>query len=114
MAVISKVALDLNVYQSISWLSMAAGDTGEVHSSANHADRSVQAVGTFSGGTLSFEGSNDGVNWATLTNLQGDPIAFVAAGLQQISELTRYVRPSRAGGTGSNIDVYFIGKQVLK
>lgn len=37
-----------------------------------YADRSVQVVGTFgAGGSITFQGSNDGTNWAALNTAQG-------------------------------------------
>lgn len=71
------------------------------------ADRSVQVVGTFGGGTITIEGSNDGSNWATLTDPQGNNLAITSAKIEQISEMTLYVRPKPSVGTGMNIDVIF-------
>ncbi len=75
-------------------------------------DRSVQAVGTFDSATVVMQGSNDGTNWVTLTDPLGNAISFTATGLKQISELTRYIRPSTSGGGGSqDIDVHLLAKR---
>jgi len=71
------------------------------------ADRSVQVVGTFNGGTVAIQGSNNGVDWATLTDPQGNSLSVTSARLEQIQELTRYIRPSLTG-TGMDIDVFFL------
>jgi hypothetical protein len=62
------------------------------------ADRSIQFAGTPSGATLLCEGSNDGVNWATLNDPLGVPISLLTVGVRQILELTLKVRPRISGG----------------
>ena len=71
------------------------------------ADRSVQVAGTFNAGTLTIEGSNDGTNWAALTDPQGNALAITAAKIEQLSEITRYVRPRVTAGTGVNLNITF-------
>lgn len=73
-----------------------------------YADRSVQVVGTFNGGTLTVEGSNDGTNWVVLTDPQGNNLTITAARLEQIQELTRFIRPRVSAGTGVDLDVFFV------
>lgn len=71
--------------------------------------KSVQFVGTFDGGTIILEGSNDGVNYHTLTDPQGNAISKTAAGLEEIEETTRYIRPRcTVAGAGTDIDVHMI------
>jgi hypothetical protein len=61
---------------------------------AQWADRSAHFVGTWAGGTVVWEGSNDGgVNWFTLTDAQAVAISKTADGLEQIVEVTEYARP---------------------
>lgn len=69
------------------------------------ADRSIQVSGTFNAGTLTIEGSNDGTNWAVLTDPQGNNLAITAAKIEQVSEITRYVRPRVTAGTGVTLNV---------
>lgn len=59
----------------------------------NHADRSVQVLGTFDSGTIVFEGTNDGTNYYTLNDATGSPLSFTTAGLKEVLELTALVRP---------------------
>lgn len=68
-------------------------DDGAPINMAQWADRSVQFVGTWGGGTVLFEGSNDGTNYATLTDAQTSAISKTADGLEQVIELTRLARP---------------------
>lgn len=84
-----------------SWPALAAGEAGEPFEIAQFSDRSIQIAGTFGGATVTFEGSNDGVGYHTLSDPAGLPLSFSAAGLKAVAELTRWVRPKVAGGDGS-------------
>jgi hypothetical protein len=74
------------------------------------SDRSVQVAGT--GGTglnVPIEGSNDGTNWVTLKDPFSNPIVFTAAGLAQVTEISRFIRPRIAGGDGTtNVNVTIV------
>lgn len=85
---------------------------GEPAEKAGYAIRSVQVTGTFGvGGTISLQGSNDGTNYVALNDSQGDAITLTAAGLVDIQELTRYIRPFVSAGDGTtDLDVYVFMK----
>lgn len=88
----------------------AAGTPVEMPGSS---DRSVQIDGTFDSATVVLQGSNDGTNWFTLTDPQGNAISKTSAALEMISELTRYIRPSTSGGSGSqSVNVRVLMKKV--
>ena len=58
------------------------------------ADRSIQFAGTWGGGTIVWEGSNDGgTTYFTLTDAQTTAISKTADALEQIVEVTEYARP---------------------
>lgn len=76
----------------IQW-TLTGTDDGAPVNMAQWADRSVQMVGTWGGGTVVFEGSNDGTNFATLTDAQTTAISKTADALEQVVELTRLARP---------------------
>lgn len=59
-----------------------------------HSDRSVQFAGTFNGVTVVLEGSNDGVNYKTLTDAAGGALSATVAALKQVTEAPLYVRPN--------------------
>jgi hypothetical protein len=81
---------------------MPNGNDGEPFQNPGSADRSVQVTGTFgAGGTVVLEGSNDGTNYRTLTDPQGNALSFTSAGLEAIQEITRYVRPRVTAGDGT-------------
>lgn len=95
----------------ITWSSLAAGDDGQPFSVGQFADRTVQVVGTITGGNITIQGSLDGANWHTLTDPQGNPLVFTAAGLEAVTELTYFIRPLASGGlTGSGVGVILAAK----
>lgn len=84
-----------------TWTPLAQGDDGSPCSLAQYADRSVQVAGTFGGATLRVEGSNDGTNWATLTDPQGNELLITGAKIEMVTEVTLYIRPVVVGGGGT-------------
>ena len=88
---------------TVSWGPMVNGDTGApISSMFAYADRSVQVEGTFgSGGTVAFEGSNDQVNYRTLTSPQGTNLTIIMASLVAIVEMATAYRPHVTGGDGT-------------
>ena len=93
----------------VRWLQLsgATSDTGSAFEMPTWADRSVQVVGTFSGTTITIQGSNDNQNWVTLTDTAAGALTFTSTGLRQILQVTRYIRPSASAGTGL-LDVYLL------
>lgn len=86
----------------VTWPDMANGDDGTPVDMAQWADRSVQVVGTpGAGGNLRIEGSNNEVNYNTLSDLQGDAMDFTAAGIKAVAEVTQKVRPRVTAGDGA-------------
>lgn len=78
-----------------------------------NGDRSIQLVGASGAGgfnscTVTIEGSNDGgTTYATLTDPLGNSLAFTAAGIKQISEVTRHLRAKVTTGTaGTDLRAY--------
>jgi hypothetical protein len=107
-----EIASDRSVIK-FSWAGLTTTNRdGEPIKFTEYADRSVQAVGTFSAGSPSvgWEGSNDGgTTWSALTDESGNTIAFAAAGLEGVSAITELARPYLTGGDGStDVDVHVI------
>lgn len=70
------------------------------------ADRTVHITGTFGSATVVIQGSNNGTDWVTLADPQGNALSKTAAAIESILELTRYLRVSTSGGDGTqDIDV---------
>lgn len=86
----------------VTWTGLLNGDDGSPFEAYDFGDQSIQFGGTFgTGGTIVWEGSNDGVTYFTLTDVQTTAISKTAAALEQVTEATRYVRPRVTGGDGS-------------
>ena len=66
-------------------------------------DFSFQLKGTFDSATAVLEGSNDGTNFLTLTDLDGGAMSFTADPTAMLvpREPCRYYRVSTSGGGGS-------------
>jgi hypothetical protein len=98
----------------ISWTGLLNGDTGvPVEMPGSHI-RSVQILGMFGvGGTIVLEGSNDGTNYVTLTDPQGNAISKTSAGIEQVQEATRFIRPRvTAGDLDTSLSVYTLVKRI--
>lgn len=61
-----------------------------------------QVNGTFGGGTVLVEGSNNGTNWYTLNDQSNSPVSFSAAGLKTVRDQPLYIRPRLNGGDGTS------------
>lgn len=111
-ATISRTGANLGI-RSVAWDAMATGDDGTPVEMPDMPDRSIQVTGTFSGSTVTIQGSNDAsspTNWFTLTAPSGLPLTFTAAGLSQVLEITNFVRPVVTAGTGSAFLVRMVAR----
>jgi len=90
---------DPTVVYSWSPMTQIGADTGQPLSGMGWSDRSFQAEGTFgAGGSITVEGSNDGVNWHILHDPFSVPISITVGGLTQVTEISRFIRPRVVGG----------------
>ena len=88
--------------QTTAWGPMLNGDVGLPLQNFGGSDRSIQVTGTFgAGGTMLVEGSNDGTNYYTLVDHQGNALSITAAGLKSIDQAVAYVRPRVSAGDGT-------------
>lgn len=103
--VISPIPSAYRVSWSVSWSDLANTDTGTPLENPASFIRSVQISGTFGvGGSVSIEGSNDGVNWLTLTNPRGVALTFTSPRIETIEQVVRFVRPNvTAGDVSTNL-----------
>ena len=65
----------------------------------------MQAVGTFGGGTVKLQGSNDNTNWVDLNDVTGTAIGLTGTGGAEFTTSALYIRPIITGGTGDDVDV---------
>ena len=90
----------------VLWETMGNADSGTPIPTEDFTVASFQAVGTWGSATLVIQGSNDGTNWATLENNQGDALSVTADAFDSIGEMPRLIRPTTSGGSGTDVDVY--------
>lgn len=88
-----------------TWAAIGDADTCTAIPMSGASDRSVQFSGTFASATVLLNGSNDGTNYIVLTDPQGNAISKTSASIEQIMELTRFIKPSTSGGSGSAVTV---------
>jgi hypothetical protein len=80
----------------------ANGDTGAPIGQHDFIDRVIQFSGTWgAGGTAVWEGSNDGVNYQTLVDPNGNAISLTANGMKQCAYTPLYSRPHITAGDGT-------------
>ena len=91
-----------------SWADLATGDVGAGVPIAYAAALSCQQFGTFGGGTVTWQGSNDNTNWHPMTQQGGSGgggggggtnMAYTTASLHLAQENPAWVRPVVTGGT---------------
>lgn len=86
----------------VVWSGLLNGDDGNPFELFDYADYTVQVGGTFgAGGTIVFQGSNDGATWFTLNDVQASAISKTSAAIEQVAEAPRYVRPAVTAGDGT-------------
>lgn len=86
-----------------TWYAMANGDSGAPIRVPHFPGKTLQITGTFGvGGNVVIEGSNDGTNWATLTDLAGAALGTItSAGIKTVRENPWYIRPRVSAGDGT-------------
>ena len=89
----------------VSWADLATNDVGAGVPIPYAADLSCQVSGTFGGGTVTWQGSNDGTNWHPMTQRGGTTnMAFTSAAVHTANENPAFVRPAVTAGTSVAID----------
>jgi hypothetical protein len=86
----------------VTWTGLLNTDDGAPADWVDYSDRCFQVTGTFgAGGSVTIQGSNDGTNWASLADPQGNALVFTSQRIEQALELPRYVRPLVTAGDGT-------------
>lgn len=93
-----------------TWTALPSAAPGPSIQGPGWTDRSVQVTGTFgAGGTVTLQGSNDGINWFTLHDPFSNLLSFTSAGLAEVTEIALFMRPNVSGGDGTtNIAVVLV------
>lgn len=95
----------------VTWTDVDSGDTGQPVLLAQYSDKTVQLIGTST--DVAIEGSNDGTNWAELSDPAGNPILLATSGqIETILQNPLYVRPIAANG--ADLTVILVAKAVGK
>ena len=88
-----------------TWPAMATNDVGAGVPIAYAADLTGQVTGTFGGGTITWQGSNDNTNWHPLTQRGSTTnMAYTAAAVHTCQENPAWIRPAVTSGTSVAID----------
>lgn len=99
----------------VTWtgLLQSSLDSGDPFEMPGWADRSVQVIGTLgAAGSVRIEGSLNGVDYATLTDPQGNALDVTSLKIESISELVRYIRPRVTAGDGTtNLTVILMARR---
>ncbi len=88
----------------VTWTGLLNGDDGLPVDYTEFADMTAHFGGTFgTGGEIVIEGSNNiaALGYVTLTDPQGNPIEYVAAGIEIVAERPLFVRPRVPAGDGT-------------
>lgn len=93
-----------------TWTALGNADTGTGVTMSGASDRCIQVSGTWGSATLTVKGSNDNVTWIVLTDPQGNNLTKTADFIEQISELTRYIRVETSGGSGTALNANLLLK----
>lgn len=83
----------------------ATSDTCSPVSYPKHGDKSIHVSGTFGGGSVACNGSNNGATYAPLNDPSSTIIAITAEKIKAVLENTRYVQPAISGGTSMSVTV---------
>jgi hypothetical protein len=107
MHIMAIVNIISETHGRLYWDGLTAGDTGEaLVLSVGGSQSSVYVAGTF-GGTVTIEGTIDGVNWfPLLTSPGGQALTFTSAGYAEVTTSVYAIRPSAGSGV-SDVDVWF-------
>jgi hypothetical protein len=96
---------------TVEWTNLTGTDTGVQMSLGDANDKSVQITGALGGGTITIEGSNNGTDWAVLSDPQGNPLVFTSSGkIEAILEAVAFLRPSFTGVTNASVFVFARGQ----
>ena len=93
----------------VTWETVTENDTcAAVAINLVGVDIEVHMFGTFGGGVMDIEGSNDGTNFDSILDGAGDTIAVAADGFvpQGLANLPGYLQPvASTAGTSRDIDI---------
>jgi hypothetical protein len=98
-----------------TWPNMANGDVGAPVNWTNFMDRSIQVEGVFgTGGSVAVEGSNNGTNFRSVSDMRGNALAINTARIEQLEDCVFLLRPNVTAGDGTTLlNVTLFARKVL-
>lgn len=99
----------------VTW-TMGNADTGIGVKTADFADKTISATGTFGGATIVVSGSNDSTNgtdgtWTTINDATQAALSKTAAFLLTILENPLWIRVVTSGGSGTTITAILVARK---
>lgn len=99
----------VKIYQ---WVLTTADPTGAALFHVGHfPDKTIQAHGTFGGGTITLNGSNEiaaATSAQALNDVTPAAIGLTSGGIKQVLENTHQVYPVLSGSTGGSVTVLLL------
>lgn len=89
----------------VKWETITEADVGQAVRKPARADVCVHVKGTFGGGNVPIEGSNDGLTWVTLKDIGGTAMEFTAEDINTVRDNVEFIRPGSPTGTSVDVDV---------
>ena len=108
MAVIAATRVSTPNAYVIGWSNITPADTVTPLTPIREAATlsCLQVVGTFGTATVSFQKSNDGVNWVALNDINNAAISMAATGMAEYKTAALYIRPIITGA-GYSLTILF-------
>jgi hypothetical protein len=95
-----------SVLQS-TWV-LGDADSGTLEQLSRYPNKSIQ-IGTtgdvFGGATVLVEGSDDGVTFTTIKDIQGNSVSTLTATRYDVTDIPYHIRPRSSGGSGTSVTV---------
>ncbi len=93
-----------------TWTGITEADEGNEVIMAKYPDKTVQVTGDFTtAGAITIEGSNNGTDWATLTDQAGNDLVLTDTSIALIAQNPLYIRPRASAGTAVSMTVVVVG-----
>lgn len=87
----------------IVWAGILNGDSGlPVSIQQGFWKLSIQAAGTFgAAGSVALEGSNDGVNYSAIKDVNNTTVAMTDTSMWRVEVVSKFLRPRATAGDGT-------------
>lgn len=97
---------------TVTWSSIASGDTCSPATMYAYPDKTATLAGTFTTGTVTLQGSNDDTNYFSLVDAQGNAIAAATGGkMEAVLENPLYIKPAvTTAATGMAVTTIIVGR----